>query len=221
MDTVQRGGRKGAIACTTNHGRTAQTSAMPSSLLPFLASMALAVSAPPQSVVEPQDWQAFAEAWLANGVPEGAPMLPGDAVNAAEGFIGLLDNAGPAPVQQVRIEQHLVIRIAPRATDKAIPMDAPARPAAPRFRERKAVSCLPVHAIAGVQVADDRLILVMRDRRLIGAALGRACRPRDFYSGFYVERRADGQVCAGRDNIHSRAGATCGISRLRQLVPRD
>ena len=57
----------------------------------------------------------------------------------------------------------------------------------------------------------------MRDRRVLSAALERSCSPQDFYSGFYIERQ-DGQLCAKRDHLQSRAGASCQISRLNRLV---
>jgi len=193
---------------------------MPSNVLPLLASIALLLPSPQQPAADAGTWEAFSRAWLANGIPDGAPLLSGQG-EAAEPFAVLMNSFDPASAQQVRIEQHLIIRIAPRGPDTSFLMDVPSGPAAPRFYERKTGSCLPVQGIAGVQVMDDRLVLFMRDRRMIGASLDRACRPRDFYSGFYVEHTADGQICAGRDQVHSRAGATCGISRLRELIPND
>ena len=81
---------------------------------------------------------------------------------------------------------------------------------------------MPIASIAGVQPeSSDRILLLTRNRRLIGASLDKSCRARDFYSGFYVEQNADGQLCAGRDIIHSRAGANCAVTKLRELVPDD
>lgn len=80
--------------------------------------------------------------------------------------------------------------------------------------------CVPVKAIAGVQVdKGNRLILFMRDRRVVGASLESSCRARDFYSGFYVERNEDGMLCARRDRLQSRSGASCDVRHLRRLVP--
>jgi hypothetical protein len=125
---------------------------------------------------------------------------------------------------QVRIEQRMTIRIAPRP--------APARPdllfylpddeIAPRFMERKMGKCLPVSNIAGVQSGGgSRLILFMRDRRIVSASLERACRARDFYSGFYLSESGDGRLCVDRDTLLSRNGANCKLTRLRQLVEVD
>ena len=47
------------------------------------------------------------------------------------------------------------------------------------------------------------------DERLPGARLLR---------GFYLQPRGD-QLCAGRDAIHSRMGASCTIERFRMLEP--
>jgi hypothetical protein len=123
---------------------------------------------------------------------------------------------------QVRIEQRLTIRIAPQpaAPPQAnMMMDLPQRPLPPRMTERSMGRCLPITGIAGVQVGQgNRLILFMRDRRVISAALERACSARDYYSGFYIERNSDGQICVARDNLLSRSGANCKLTQLRQLV---
>ncbi len=125
---------------------------------------------------------------------------------------------------QVRIEQRLIIRV-PRTSVQptgTVVDDLPATPLARNYTERRMGSCLPMAGIAGVQISrDDRLMLFMRDRRIISAELERACRARDFYSGFYLERSEDGQLCVDRDELHSRAGAKCEIERLRQLIPED
>lgn len=127
----------------------------------------------------------------------------------------------PPAEHQVRIEQRITIRIAPRAGPPPPPfrpfmMDQPDRP---RISERHAGKCLPIAGIAGVQVGrDNRLMLSLRDRRVISLGLEKGCRARDFYSGFYVERSPDGQICVDRDRLQSRSGANCALTRLRQLV---
>src|SRR5262249_44881446 len=127
---------------------------------------------------------------------------------------------------QVRIEQHMQIRITPLSRPMSLPpnfvLDFPQRDAGPRLIERKIGRCLPVAAISGVQPdAGNRLILFMRDRRMVSAMLERACRARDFYSGFYVERTSDGQLCVDRDMLLSRSGVNCKLTRIRQLVEPD
>jgi hypothetical protein len=123
---------------------------------------------------------------------------------------------------QLRIEQRVTIRIAPRAAPPPqanMMMDLPQRPLPPRMTERDMGRCLAVAGIAGVQVGHgNRLILFMRDRRVISAALERSCSARDYYSGFYVEQNTDGQICVRRDSLLSRSGANCKLTQLRQLV---
>ena len=49
--------------------------------------------------------------------------------------------------------------------------------------------CVPISGISGVQTGNgNRLLLFLRDQRIISVNLERACRARDFYSGFYIER---------------------------------
>ena len=127
-----------------------------------------------------------------------------------------------APVQeQVRIEQRMTIRIAPRAPAIPPPMfiDLPRQGMGQRFTERRFGRCLPMSGIAGVQSGGgNRLLLFLRDQRILSAELEKSCRARDFYSGFYVDRNADGQICIDRDMLHSRSGSNCTLTRLRQLV---
>ena len=130
-----------------------------------------------------------------------------------------------APVaEQVSIEQRITVRVNPR------PAPLPLNPAGfaesldgtrePRLTERKLGKCVPVGAIRGVQpVAADRLLLIMRDERLVTAELRKGCEARQFYSGFIVKRNPDGQVCVSRDSIQSRSGASCQITGFRLLVP--
>jgi hypothetical protein len=88
--------------------------------------------------------------------------------------------------------------------------------------ERNIGRCVPVSSISGVQPdSGGRLILFLRDRRMVSAVLERACRARDFYSGFYIERTTDGRLCVDRDTLLSRSGANCKLTRIRQLVDAD
>jgi hypothetical protein len=124
--------------------------------------------------------------------------------------------------QQVRIEERVIIRIAPSspASSERMLSLLPRRPSArTTFQEEKLDGCVPVAGIAAVQPAEqNRLLLFMRDRRILTAALERACSAEDFYSGFYVERREDGQLCSRRDRLQSRSGASCRVTQLNRLV---
>ncbi len=65
----------------------------------------------------------------------------------------------------------------------------------------------------------NRLLLFMRDQHIVVAALEKACRAEDFYSGFYVARNGDGLLCTDRDTLQSRSGASCKVKALRELRP--
>ncbi len=128
----------------------------------------------------------------------------------------------PEVQQQVRIEQRITIRVAPRtvlASPLVAEIDAES---SPRFDERKMGKCVAVGGIGGVQIGgDDKLMLFMRDQRIVSVTLEKACSARDFYSGFYIERSADGMLCVDRDKLQSRTGANCSLRRMRQLIERN
>jgi len=158
-------------------------------------------------------------------LPVGAMALSAQLERAAPaGNAHLLarDLAG-AGWHQIRIEQHVIIRIAPG--DPAMARDIPPPPEEPppeRLKQRRMPKCVPVVAIAGVRpLANNRLMLFLRDHRLVGVDLARNCTAQDFYMGFYVSTTSDGLMCAGRDTIHSRAGTTCTIAKVHELVPRN
>lgn len=134
----------------------------------------------------------------------------------------MLEDADPEPAWQVHIEQHLEIRITPGGALPERPdmfVGMPNPDFRERFRERKIGNCLPIAGIAGVQPDQgNRLLLYMRDRRLVAADLERSCRARDFYLGFYMSRTPDGQLCVDRDTLLTRSGMNCKLTRIRQLV---
>jgi hypothetical protein len=160
-----------------------------------------------------------------NALPR-AELLPeaGAPIPSAADRVETLDALDEPVAGQVRIEQRVIVRIAPpgpaqRQTLMPV-MPTPAAP--PKMAERKMGKCVAVGGIAAVQPdAAGRLLLLMRDRRLVSASLGKQCSARDFYSGFYLERTSDGMLCVERDKLHSRSGATCEIKRMRQLVLKD
>lgn len=176
----------------------------------------------PQGAAAPVPCAQCDAAWAAASVPSGPP-LASEAIES--GVFSGIESLGDMDWNQVRIEQRMIIRIAPRLPGQLFaPLPSPPRAvsAPTRFYERKAAKCLPIASIAGVQAESaSRLVLTTRSGRFIGASLDKTCSARDFYQGFYVERNDDGQLCAGRDIIHSRAGANCAITRMRELVPDD
>lgn len=157
------------------------------------------------------------------------PELPPPAERAGLGFADMVRQQREAErARQVRIEQRVIIRISPGPIPRGGGdprrglMAEFAERLGPRFAERRMGQCLPVGGIVGVQPdGPSRLILFMRDQRIISAALEKGCNARDYYSGFLVERTSDGMICAARDKLLSRTGANCSLGRLRQLVELD
>jgi len=136
-------------------------------------------------------------------------------------FIVIERSMRPQGQDQVRIEQRVIIRIAPSppATRERMLSNLPRRDMETRYQEVKLDSCIPIQGIAGVApVQPNRLLLFMRDHRVLSAALERTCDAQAFYSGFYVERSSDGMLCSGRDQLQSRAGTTCEVSQFNRLV---
>ncbi|NBB26604.1 hypothetical protein GVM20_15845 [Porphyrobacter sp. SLTP] len=124
-------------------------------------------------------------------------------------------------VRQVRIEQRVVVRIAPQSASsrRNLLADLPQRAVAPQFEEGGKEKCVALDGIAGVQTGSgNRLVLFLRDRRMISVNLEKSCRARDFYSGFYVEKNKDGRLCVERDKLQSRTGARCEVDTMRELV---
>ncbi|MEL7197396.1 MAG: hypothetical protein AAGL10_03690 [Pseudomonadota bacterium] len=122
---------------------------------------------------------------------------------------------------QTRIEQRVIIRISPQRTSNSNDLlnRFPRRSLNARYVERKTDKCLAVEDVAGVQTGSgNRLLLFLRDKKIITVNLEKACRARDFYSGFYVEKNKDGKLCVKRDRLHSRNGVKCEVERMRQLV---
>lgn len=153
-------------------------------------------------------------------------MLPGlGVVEAPRDTPFAVDPLQPMAAQQVSIQQRVTIRINPRPAPMpldAMTFDGDAGRSGPRFSERKMGKCLEMKSISGVQPIDNsRLLLFLRDRRMVTARLEKGCQGREFYSGFIVARNADAQICAGRDRLQSRSGMGCQVSSFRQVVQLD
>ncbi len=134
-----------------------------------------------------------------------------------------LDPVEAPTAEQVSIQQRVTVRIGPRSAP--MPMEPAMFDSAmetgrgPRFVERKFSNCLSMDSIAGVQAIDnDRLLLILKDRRMLTARLEKGCQGREFYSGFIVARNSDAQICVGRDRLMSRSGMGCQVSGFKQLV---
>lgn len=127
---------------------------------------------------------------------------------------------------QVSIERRVIIRVSPRPAPMPIRSsmmsELPAGGAPSRMVERPMGKCVDIEDISGVQPdRGGRLMLYMRDQRIIAAELEKSCSARDFYSGFYINKNEDGRLCVSRDQLQSRSGAQCQLSRMRRLVAED
>lgn len=158
-----------------------------------------------------------------------ASLVPAGAMQARHAVPGagsdvwdeLVDSFRSEPQAQVRIERRVIVRISPRMPLQNEAAGSTAPKSSRRFEERRMGKCVPVKAIGSVQISlQDRLLLFMRDQRIVSVRLEKSCNVRDFYSGFYVESSEDGMICAGRDTLHSRAGVTCDVAKLHRLVPQ-
>lgn len=193
---------------------------------PVLAVLSLG-GAVPDMPAAPTPEMAAPEAELvpAKAAPPSAPSADRALERFAEAARALRQHQ---EVRQVRIEQRIILRISPGLPSRD-PRDirrslfGPAgRPLTPRLEERKMSQCVAVGGIAGVQPdGPSRLMLFMRDQRIVSASLEKTCNAREFYSGFLVERSTDGMICAGRDKLLSRSGSNCALGKLRQLVESD
>jgi hypothetical protein len=89
------------------------------------------------------------------------------------------------------------------------------------LREKKGPHCVPMAGIQGAAViAGNSVDFILRGGHRVRAKFDANCPALDYYSGFYLTPGADGQVCAGRDAVRSRAGGECAIDRFRSLVPK-
>jgi len=177
------------------------------------------------------------DVWAAAADPAGSLLLVSKQPGSPGASGGLAGPLAEDSWSQVRIEQRVMIRVTPRAPGRDAvvpqveklqttiqpvvqPINPALHPPTVRVRERKTGNCMPASGIAAVQpITDGRLMFYMRDRRMLAAGLEKACSARDFYLGFYMSKTNDGQLCVGRDPIHSRAGTTCKIKDVREYVP--
>jgi len=170
------------------------------------------------------------EAWIATAVqPEGCDLfwpcidsplsepkrvdlhitVPSNLAAPSNGrFMGTPDPGDGPLVAQLTIRQRLVIRV---------PRLAPVKPVV--WREKRADRCTPLDGIAGAAFTGaGNVDLFFSDGRRLRAQLGDKCPAIDFYSGFYLQRAADGMICAKRDAIRSRSGDFCRIEAFRELT---
>jgi len=187
------------------------------SFVAFLSPLALLLPAMAGQLPAARDDLSVREAPGREGAAKGFDGLPAGPIDT------LRQAREPTELGQVRIEQRVIIRISPGTSPAREQMMADLRrqnPPSPSYQWERLKGCIAVSNIIGMEPAPEqnRLLLFMRDRRVLGAALERACNVRDYYSGFYVERSEDGQLCAKRDLLQSRSGASCKATQLSRLV---
>jgi hypothetical protein len=127
--------------------------------------------------------------------------------------------AARAEPEQDRVEfAQLIIR--ERVIIRVPAQPAPAVPPRIKLKEKKGPRCLPMSGVAGAAVIEqDSVDLILKGGSRVRARFESSCPALDYYSGFYILPTRDGQICADRDSIHTRAGGECQITRFRALVP--
>ncbi|MBV9747282.1 MAG: hypothetical protein JO157_00560 [Acetobacteraceae bacterium] len=133
-----------------------------------------------------------------------------------------LDIPRPSPrveVTQFSYHERVIIRV-PRMSQPAPLAGAVAVPVQPvKWREKKGPKCIAADSMAGAMITTARQVdLVLRGGKRVRARLDSDCKPLDFYSGFYLRPASDGKICADRDSIRVRSGASCDIDEFRTLV---
>lgn len=120
------------------------------------------------------------------------------------------DNKQEPVVRRVVIHDEIILRI-------------PVRPRMPKrieWTERKGPKCIPADRIAGATLSGPSSIdFVMRNRQRVRAVMDDECPALDFYTGFYFQL-TDERICAKRESIQNRVGASCRIERFRSLLPQ-
>ena len=112
-------------------------------------------------------------------------------------------------VRSLVVQDQLILRI-------------PVRPPLPQVEwvERKGPKCLPADEIRGAFLSrSDHVDFVLTGQKLVRAELHDDCPALDFYAGFYLSSEDD-RICARRDVVRSRVGASCRIEKFRELVPK-
>jgi hypothetical protein len=123
-------------------------------------------------------------------------------------------------VAQLTVRQRVVIRV-PRIQPARLPVGRVSIAAPIVWKEGKGPKCIALSSMAGAAIDRPTLVdLVLTGGTRMRARLDGDCAPLDFYSGFYIRPSADGKVCARRDAIRVRSGASCTIKQFRVLTPQ-
>lgn len=127
-------------------------------------------------------------------------------------WLGSLGLPGLSQVSVTRmvVSQEIILRV---------PVVRPRLVRPVRWTEKKGPKCIASGQIVAAALADQRSIdFLLRDRTRIRAKMDEDCPTLDFYGNFYIQPR-DERICAKREEIKSRMGASCRIQRFRRMVP--
>jgi hypothetical protein len=119
-------------------------------------------------------------------------------------------NGDAVLLAQFTIRQQLIIRVPSRLRPPPDPVP---------YREKDGPKCIPADALAGAQISNYGVDLLLKGGKRVRAKLAGDCPPLDYYSGFYIRQGSDGRVCQDRDSIRVRSGGSCEIERFRTLQP--
>jgi hypothetical protein len=157
---------------------------------------------------------------LNSAIPASLLALAAPALAAAGDSIGSPGQLDGIAMAQVTIRQRVIIRL-PRMGPARSVAGSAARasiPAPVRYKEKKGPKCVAVAEMGGAMIVEPGAVdLVMNGGKRLRARLNDDCGPMDFYNGFYLRPAADGKVCAKRDVIRIRSGASCAIATFRTL----
>ena len=121
-----------------------------------------------------------------------------------------------ATFTQFSFHERIIIRIPRMGRDKGA---APASPVA--WKEKRGPACIGANQMGGALIAGPSSVdIVLTGGQRVRAKLDGDCQPLDFYGGFYMRPGADGQICADRDSIRVRSGASCRIDSFKRLVAK-
>lgn len=124
--------------------------------------------------------------------------------------------AEPVELAQLLIRERVVIRV-PRMPPAQATALQPIK-----WKEKKGPKCVAAAAMAGALIsARNQVDLVMVGGKRLRVKLDGDCKTLDYYGGFYLRPASDGMICADRDAIRVRSGASCGIDQFRMLEIAD
>jgi hypothetical protein len=141
--------------------------------------------------------------------------------NLSDGQEPVLSLAGQN-YYQVRVQQRVIVRVPRYRVTNTSATGAGKSASRPiSYKEEKLGKCLIMDRFVASRPGPgpkESLELVTREGALVRAYLGDGCLAREFYAGAYMERPADGKLCADRDLLYARTGAKCEIDKFRALV---